>query len=60
MDAMRLALPNFSVSAHNYITVVGHGLLSQMNAIGAYNTDRNFRAAIALCAGNAINGLYSL
>ncbi|KAI6176356.1 Component of oligomeric Golgi complex 7 [Aphelenchoides bicaudatus] len=52
-DRMKISLPTFSISPHNYITVVGHGLLQQMNNLNAYNTDKNFRTAIMTIAGNS-------
>jgi hypothetical protein len=45
-DELSLSLPQFSISPHNYVTGVGHGLLSQMNTISGYGADRNFIRAI--------------
>ncbi|KAI6236038.1 hypothetical protein M3Y95_00115000 [Aphelenchoides besseyi] len=55
MDILKMSLPSFSITAHNYITAVGHGLLNHMNNIAAYNTDRNFRTAIFVAAGEKFN-----
>ncbi|KAI6233702.1 hypothetical protein M3Y99_00885200 [Aphelenchoides fujianensis] len=55
MDILKMSLPSFSITAHNYITAVGHGLLNQMNNIAAYNTDRNFRTAISVAASEKFN-----
>ncbi|KAI6227299.1 hypothetical protein M3Y99_01266000 [Aphelenchoides fujianensis] len=55
MDILKMSLPSFSITAHNYITAVGHGLLNQMNNVAAYNTDRNFRTAISVASSEKFN-----
>ncbi|CAK5074652.1 unnamed protein product [Meloidogyne enterolobii] len=51
-DDLSTSLPSFSVSPQNYVTGIGHGLLSQMNTISAYGNDRNFITAISCAASN--------
>lgn len=51
-EELSISLPSFSVSPHNYVTGIGHGLLSQMNAIGAHGSDRNFVRAIGAAAAD--------
>uniref|UniRef100_A0A915M153 Conserved oligomeric Golgi complex subunit 7 n=1 Tax=Meloidogyne javanica TaxID=6303 RepID=A0A915M153_MELJA len=51
-DDLSTYLPSFSVSPQNYVTGIGHGLLSQMNTISAYGNDRNFITAISCAASN--------
>ncbi|CAD5215122.1 unnamed protein product [Bursaphelenchus okinawaensis] len=55
MNDSKPSLPTFSITPHNYITTVGHGLLSQVNNIAAYNNDRNFKSAVQVSAGDEYN-----
>uniref|UniRef100_A0A1I8B298 Aspartate ammonia-lyase n=1 Tax=Meloidogyne hapla TaxID=6305 RepID=A0A1I8B298_MELHA len=54
------SLPSFSVTPQNYVTGIGHGLLSQMNTISAYGNDRNFITAISCAASEktSFNGYF--
>uniref|UniRef100_A0A183BKL5 Conserved oligomeric Golgi complex subunit 7 n=1 Tax=Globodera pallida TaxID=36090 RepID=A0A183BKL5_GLOPA len=51
-EQLSRSLPSFSVAPHNYVTGVGHGLLSQMSTIGGYSNDRNFVRSISAAASD--------
>jgi hypothetical protein len=51
-DDLSASLPSFSVTPQNYVTGIGHGLLSQMNTISGYGNDRNFITAINCAAAD--------